>query len=104
MAARAGRAVLLARKGSAAALGDAALVARRSSAAGLLYQAACAYSLCGKTDEALKLLWRAFRGGAAWIDISCEDADLRALHELEAFKSLIPRARDWHRQPIPSNL
>jgi serine/threonine protein kinase/lipoprotein NlpI len=101
--ARAGRAVLLARRGRReAAHRDAALVVRDARAAGLIYQAACAYALTAAKHpedaaEAVRLLQQAFQLEGRWVDVAARDPDLDPLRGEQTFVDLLRRAKEWYR-------
>ncbi len=102
--ARAGRGVLLARRGKRDdALRDAKDSLVRDTRAPNLYQVACIYALTsveGKghpedKTEAFRLLWTALRTGFA-LDIVDTDTDLDPIRKDPEFKRLVKAAREFH--------
>lgn len=59
-----------------------------------LYNKACARSLAGKKDEALKLVEQSINSGAVNADHLQEDPDLIALHDMPRFDQLVTLAED----------
>jgi tetratricopeptide (TPR) repeat protein len=59
-----------------------------------IYNRACARSLAGKEDEALKLLEQAITAGTVDADHMADDPDLVALHDQKRFDELVSLAED----------
>jgi serine/threonine protein kinase/Tfp pilus assembly protein PilF len=102
--ARAGRGVILARRGKRdEALRDAHEAMRRDTLPPNLYQVACIYALTSAADkghpedrrEAFRLLFAALRTGFA-LDIVDTDRDLDPLRKDEEFKRLVAGARAFY--------
>jgi len=55
----------------------------------LLYNAACAESMCGRTDAALEHLQRAFGLKPSLVEVAANDSDLDAVRELPAYTQLV---------------
>ena len=102
--ARAGRGVLLARRGNRdAAVRDAKDALLLDTRAPNTYQVACVYALTspGRPDdrrEALALLWAALRTGYG-LDLVETDTDLDPIRPDPEFRRVVERARELQRAP-----
>lgn len=68
-----------------------AMIERQENPSGLLlYNTACAESLCGRTDAAIAHLKRALELAPETVDLARSDDDLNPLRELPAFQELVP--------------
>ncbi len=65
------------------------------------YQAASIYALVGRTslekERAIALLRSTLKADPSWVSAMTDDADLKALHSLPAFRSLLNAGREMNR-------